>query len=125
MKEQNINEDLMQAVSEHNAKAVKDCLETGADPNYCVHFADEGPNTFNQPKTPLQLVMFCISDSLLEERDLKEFADIATLLLHFGADPKPAMQIAESRYGKYDPDMEKGPFTDVWHIVADAYRHFS
>ncbi|MNC97970.1 hypothetical protein D3C83_158010 [compost metagenome] len=66
------------------------------------------------------MVMFCISDNLLEDDDLKQFAEIAKLLLRYGADPKPAMQIAEERYGKYGPGFADSPFMDVWSIVANA-----
>src|SRR5687767_11749237 len=100
MEKQNKNEALMDAIAYHNIKAVQNCLETGADPNYTRYRDDEEPNGYIQPTTPLRLVMFCISDSLLEDSDLKQFAEIAKLLLRYGADPKPAMQIAEDRYGK-------------------------
>ncbi len=119
MKKQDNNEELMDAVSSFNVEAVKDCLEHGADPNYYVE-VDEAYESKNQPTTPLRMVMFRISDNMLEDEDLRKFAEIAQLLLDYGADPKPAMQIAESRYGKYNTDSEQSPFMDVWHIVANA-----
>ena len=109
----------MKAVEYHRVQAVQDCLGSGADPNYVQLW--EG-NSENQPTTPLRMVMFCISDALLEEDDLKQFAEIAALLLHYGADPKPAMKLAEARYGKYDPSFPDSPFMDVWRIVARATR---
>jgi len=118
MKEQNKNEDLMDAVSCFNVKAVKNCLEDSADPNYKRIYREEYSACI-QPDTPLRLVMFRISDCMLEDSDLRKFAEIAEILLSYGADPKPAMQIAESRYGKYDPDFEQSPFADVWHIIAN------
>jgi hypothetical protein len=102
-------------------QAVRDCLESGADPNYTRHW-DEGEPA-GQPTTPLRLVMFCISDALLEDIHLRNFAEIATLLLSYGADPRPAMEIAEYRYGKYDPGFESSPFMDVWHIIAKRKQH--
>jgi hypothetical protein len=60
----------------------------------------------------------CISDSLLQDADLEQLAEVARLLLRHGADPRPGMQIAEERYGKYDPNLPASPFMDVWHIVA-------
>jgi hypothetical protein len=116
MENPNKNEDLINAIESNNVQAVRDCLEKGADPNYTRHW-DES-EAAGQPTTPLRLVMFCISDALLEDIHLKNFAEIATLLLSYGADPKPAMEIAEHRYGKYDPANESGPFMDVWHIIA-------
>jgi hypothetical protein len=118
MEQPSKNEDLMDAIASNNINVVRDCLESGADPNYTRHW-DESESA-GQPNTPLGLVMFCISDCLLEDIHLRNFAEIATLLLSYGADPKPAMEIAEYRYGKYDPADESGPFMDVWHIIARA-----
>lgn len=119
MNQSDKNEALMEAVSFHNVKAVQAWLEKGADPNYIKVYETEYPQ--NQPTTPLRMVMFCISDNLLEEDDLKQFAEVATLLLQHGADPEPAMQLAEIRYGKYDTYPENG-FMNVWHIVAKAHQ---
>jgi hypothetical protein len=114
---ENANEALMAAIERHDKRAVQQCLERGCDPNYTRSPEDdEGYGV--RPKTPLALVMFCISDSLLEDHDLEQFAEVARLLLRHGADPGPAMQIAEERYGKYDPSLPSSPFMDVWHIVA-------
>ena len=111
-----INEDLKEAIEFHNVEAVHDCLKRGADPNCVWPMLSESPE--NQPTTPLRMVIFRISDNLLEDSDLKQFAEIATLLLNYGADAKPAMQLAELRYGEYDPKTEDSPFMDVWRIVA-------
>ncbi|MEW6469987.1 MAG: hypothetical protein AB1458_13750 [Bacteroidota bacterium] len=110
-----INEALMDAVADCKMEEVKRCLEQGADPNY---FRPVGDNHM-QPTTPLRLLMFRLSDSLLEDHHFPKLAEIAKLLLKYGADPKPALEIAEHRYGKYDPHA-KGPFMDVWHIIANA-----
>jgi len=120
MIERNKSEDLMDAIAYCNLRAVQDCLENGADPNYTRHRDEDEPNGYMQPTTPLRLVMFRISDNLLDDSHLIQFAEIARLLLHYGADPKPAMQIAEYRYGKYNPDAESSPFIDVWNIIANA-----
>ena len=100
--------------------AVRACLQAGADPNYTVTFEGAASDA-GQPTTPLRLVMFRISDCDLTDDDLRRYAEIARLLLRFGADPEPAMQIAESRYGPHDPSRgDDGPFMEVWNIVADA-----
>lgn len=114
----NLNEELMNAIVRHDVEAVKNCLENGAYPNYSRFRDDEEPNGLIQPTTPLRMVMFCISDCMLEDDDLKYFTEIAKLLIHYGADPKPAMEIAEDRYGKYDPDAQNGLFMEVWRIVS-------
>ncbi|MFI5203334.1 MAG: hypothetical protein ACHQF2_02470 [Flavobacteriales bacterium] len=120
MEQQNPNETLMNAIESRDIKTILLCLENGADVNYTRHKDEDEPNGSMQPTTPLRLVMFCISDCLLEDDHLKQFAEIANLLLQHGADPKPAMQLAEYRYGKYDPAAEKSPFMDVWHLVASG-----
>ena len=118
--EQNKNDALMDAVAFYDVKAVKDCLESGADPNYTRFRDEDEPDGYIQPTAPLRLVMFRISDSILEDDSPKKFAEIAKILLDHGADPKPAMKIGESRYGKYDPNAPESLFMDVWHIVAKA-----
>ncbi len=117
---ENVNDALRDAVINHNVKIVQDCLNRGADPNYAVVIVEDAAEDYNQPTTPLKLVVFCISDNMLKDDDLKQFAKITALLISNGADPKPAMQLAETRYGKYNPNHEKSPFMDVWHIIANA-----
>jgi hypothetical protein len=111
-----VNDQLMDAVARHDPQAVRECLERGADANYFV--AMENPD--DQPTTPLRMVMFRISDSLLTDADLDQCAAITRLLLRSGADPRPALQLAERRYGRYDPDQPPTPFMRVWHIVANT-----
>jgi hypothetical protein len=120
MQELTLNEELMEAVASFDIEAVKSCLERGADPNYTRFRDEEEPNGYIQPTTPLRMVMFRISDSFLEDDDIKKFGEIAKILLKHGADPKPAMQIAECRYGKHDPNYNKNPFVEVWDIVANG-----
>jgi hypothetical protein len=114
----NINEELMKAVELHNVMAVENFLKNGADADYVSDRPEYQTDSEHQPTTPLRMVMFCISDSLLEENDLKEFAEIAEVLLAHGADPEPALQLAELRYGKYNQEAEKNPFMEVWDIIA-------
>jgi len=115
-----MSESLMEAVERNDVEAVRECLARGADPNYARVLDGYEPDHGHQPTTPLRLVMFRISDSLLDDRGLEQLAAIARLLLQHGADPKPAMRLAELRYGKYDPQRASSPFMDVWHIVANA-----
>jgi ankyrin repeat protein len=117
-----LNDLLMDAVAYHDVEAVRDLLGRGADPNFRTFKDEDEPDGFIQPTTPLRMVMFRISDSLLEDAELREFLKIAQLLLDHGADPGPAMEIAEDRYGKYDPTYESSPFMDVWHVVARAMK---
>jgi hypothetical protein len=118
MKAKSLNEKLMSAIELHDLAGVKACLGEGADANY-----DRGENAVESdgvvlPATPLCLVMFCISDCLLEDADLREFGEIARVLLAHGGDPRPALELAEERYGRYDPEAEGSAFMEVWGVVA-------
>src|SRR5688572_11712818 len=115
---ENLNEQLMRAVEDFDLARVAECLKQGADPSYMQYPDSEEPSGLIQPTTPLRMVMFRISDNFLNDDDLIIYGKIAKLLLQHGADPAPAMFIAEERYGKYDPNMGSSPFLDVWHIVA-------
>jgi hypothetical protein len=120
MENQDINEKLMEAVERFNWQAVKECLDLGANPNYCRFKDEDSPNGLMQPTTPLRMVMFRISDCDLTDQNLVQFREIARLLTEYGADPKPAMQIAEARYGKYNSNEPLSPFMEVWQIVAGS-----
>jgi hypothetical protein len=65
--------------------------------------------------------MFAISDQFVDDERLKQFAEVAQILIDHGADSQPAMEIAENRYGKYKPE-ESGAFMEVWHLVAKAMK---
>jgi hypothetical protein len=112
-----LNQALMKAIEEYDVTTVQDCLDRGADPNFIQTW--DGDRT-HQPNTPLRMVVFRISDNLLEDTELKLFADIASLLLQYGADPKPAIHLAELRYGKYDPTAQPDPFRNVLRILVQA-----
>ena len=120
MDSRSLNENLMDAIASCDVPAVETYLKGGADPNYVRPPYGNEAAEYLQPNTPLRLVVFCISDSQLEEGNLADFAKIASRLLRSGANPGPAMQLAELRYGKYNPAAEKSPFMDVWHIIAGA-----
>jgi hypothetical protein len=119
-----LNEALMEAVIYHRVAEVKKLLEQGANPNYYRATSENETNELHQPNTPLRLIMFCISDNLLEDKDLKDHAENAKLLLQYGADPKPAIALAESRYGKYVPEQftKDNIFDEIYRIVATAQR---
>jgi hypothetical protein len=112
-----LDQALMKAVEDYDVLGVKDCLTKGANPNYVRTW--DGDNT-HQPTSPLRMVVFRISDNFLEDAHLIKFAEIATLLLQYGADPKPAIQLAELRYGKYDPNVIPNPFKEVLRIIEQA-----
>jgi len=123
MKDNIENEKLLDAVAARDVNAVQGYLERGADPNYTIKIEMEGTDDAHQPTMPLKMVMFCMSDCNLEDSHLEQLADIARLLLQYGADPAPAMYIAESRYGKYDPTVAgDDPFWNVYRIVANAFH---
>ena len=112
-----MNAILMKAVEDHDVLGVRDCLAKGADPNYTISW---GNDDTHQPTTPLRMVVFRISDSFLVDDDLKEFSEIAKLLLQYGAEPTPAQLLAQLRYGKFDPTTDPNPFSDVLRIIERA-----
>ena len=116
----NLEDKLLHAVSSFDVEEVVSCLEKGVDPNCQFHFDIVVAGAKYQPSTPLRMVVFRISDNSLIDDDLRKFAKIARLLINKGADPAPAMELAETRYGKYDPNREPSPFMDVWNIIAGA-----
>lgn len=118
-----LNEQLLQAVTYHRVADVKRLLEEGANPNYDSYSGKSESDREGQPWAPLRMVMFRISDNLLEEKALVEFEEVARLLIKYGADPKPAMELAEHRYGKYNPNGESDLFMKVWDVVAVADQH--
>lgn len=115
---ENINDRLFDAISERDVSLVMKLLESGADPN--CYLPSPGENPEAQPTTPLRLVVFCISDTMLEEEDLLVFGEIAKLLLKHGADPKSAVELMELRYGKFDTAAEKSPFMQVCQTIVSA-----
>ena len=110
----------MEAICNYDIESVKQCLVDGANPNYREFEDKDEPSGIIQPTTPLRMVMFRISDSFLEDIDLMQFAEIAQLLLASGADPKPALEIAQARYGEYIPGLTPVGFWKVYRIVAEA-----
>lgn len=116
-----LNDQLIEAVTYHNVAEVTRLLEAGADPNYETFTGMKESGRQHQPYTPLRLVMFCISDSLLEDADIAQHAEVAKLLLRYGADPEPAMALAEQRYGKYDPQRQSR-LMPAWRVVAAAMK---
>ncbi len=97
---------LMNAVAACDLGEVRAALAAGADANAVIPVFDDSPDPPKQPDTPLELVVFRVSDAMLDDDDLRRLAEIARLLVEHGADPAPAMAMAEHRYGPYDPDLE-------------------
>ncbi len=115
---------LMEAVAYIDSLKVESLIKKGADPNYIDPDYDNIKDREAQPYTPLRLVIFRISDCLLQEKDLEKFAKIAALLVRAGADPKPAIELSESRYGKYDSNenSKKNNFEKVLDVIYRASK---
>lgn len=107
------------ALISHDAEAVKYFLGSGEDPNQVFPTIAGADTSIHQPATPLTLVVSCISNPMMEESHFMQFAAIAKLLIEYGADPKPALELAEIRFGKYNPEAEDA-FMDVRRIIANA-----
>jgi hypothetical protein len=106
------------AISYADVDKVKECLESGMDPNAVrqLHHKDLITGRYlpiwngdgspypeideGQPNTPLKLVVFRISDCFLEDEDLIRFEPVAKLLVAAGASCDEAIVYAKSRYGE-------------------------
>jgi len=95
-----INKKLTLAVCYHHINGVIEFLDQGGDPNY-IRDSPVQEESY-QPTTPLKLVVFRISDCMLTNSDLDDYGIIAKLLLDAGADPIPAMELLNHRYGQFD-----------------------
>ena len=124
MNKNEFNELLRKAICEYNVSDVKRLLEIGADPNYKL--PEEEYKNFDayeyQPYTPLRLVVFIISDCMIGDQELEQAAKIASLLIKYGAYVKPAIELAESRYGKYNPKIKHTPFSSVLKVIYNAFN---
>ena len=121
MDSRDLNEELMDAIVFLETNKVKECLRKGADPDYCRFRDEEEPNGLIQPTTPLRMIMFRISDCDIIENELKEYVKITKILLDHGADPGPAVKIAEDRYGIYKPELNDGcAFMEVYRLVVES-----
>ena len=73
----------------------------------------------------LSHVMFMLSDAMIAEEGFAELAKLTTMLLDYGADPAPTLELAEQRYGKYSDGLNGYPVEDdnVWvpyRLVTEA-----
>jgi hypothetical protein len=105
---------LCAAVAAIELAQVTTLLESGYDANGIR--APGGEESF-QPDQPLKMVMFRLSDCYIDTEQEATFAEIAKVLLRYGADPKPAMHIAEVRYGPYSKEDHRW---EAWDIIATA-----
>ena len=115
--ENDINETLMNAISECDAKAVKYSLDNGANPNFHVDHEWYKESPESQPDSPLKLVMFRASDNLLSTNKLKALKNIAEVLLTEGAASEPAKKMAEIRYGVYNKKRPDNVFEEIISLV--------
>jgi len=112
----NIDDELHNAVSEHNEEKVLELLQKGANPNYIrqtwvrdekykwyrVYDAngneiEEDDSEMIQPKTPLRLCIFMLC-SCLTKNDEKIY-NIAKMLIEYGADKVEALSYFRRLYG--------------------------
>lgn len=117
-----LNDLLRKAICERNYTEVTKLLESGADPNYKLPeevYIDCSDYEY-QPYSPLRLLVFIISDCMIGDKELEVDAKVASLLLKFGANAQSAMELAENRYGKFNPQMKETPFSKVVRVVWEA-----
>lgn len=110
-------DELTKAVELIDVEGVEALLAAGADPN-AVRGA--GGEESYQPDRPLKMAMFRLSDCMLTEDHLSSLAQITRMLLVHGADPCPAMEIAESRYGEFPTGDAANDVYEAWKVVAQV-----
>lgn len=116
-----LNEQLLDAVALCDLTQIQQCLQAGADIHHVR--ALEAQSDTLQPVTVLSMVMYRISDNMLQMHELTRFQDITALLLSYGADTEHAMALAEQRYGPYDENLVDEAYTMMppWHLIARAH----
>ena len=97
-KQNQLNESLIGAVAKYNYQEIVSLLSSGADPNYTQYKDEDEPMGYIQPTTPLRMVLFRISDCMLEDEHLRIYKKITELLLKHGADCEHAIPIITSWY---------------------------
>lgn len=117
MSNPDINQQLMEAVQYRKVERIRELLDIGADPNYFDDNFDF--DLSGQPTTPLRTVVFCISDALISTNEIQQFYVIAGLLLEHGADPKPAIELAEKRYGPFHLMDKRNPLQNVLSLIYE------
>ena len=116
---ENDGTDLTNAVSALDLALVSSLLNSGANPNALQPPSSSPLTGSDQPDSPLKMAMFCLSNTLLSPSDHDTLESITLSLLDAGADPLPAMRIAEMRYGPYS-SCDSGSAWGAWRAVAAA-----
>merc|ERR1712166_914784 len=94
---------LVAATSAIDLDTVRALLDAGHKPNSST---TTPPLQSGTPSDALCMVVFRLSDCLLSDAERATLADIAALLLKHGAEPAPAVALAESRYGAYGGPLD-------------------
>jgi hypothetical protein len=93
-----LDEKLLRAVGDVDFGAACEALTAGANVNYNRPISpNEDPS--DQPTSPLRMILFRLSDCLLTDAEDDTLIRLAHLLLAWAAEPEPAIEIAEARYG--------------------------
>ena len=90
-----------EGIADANATIVHDCLILGADPNFEMPYNLHEPKE-TQPITPLQLVLFYVSKTLVTKSDISTYITITKLLLDYGARADSAITYCQSLLGDKD-----------------------
>jgi hypothetical protein len=80
-----------------------------------------------QSVTVPSMVLFRISDNMLEAPYLLKFKEITVMLLAHKADRVYAMAFTQDRYGSYDENLHDQAYVmmPVWRLIAQAHARFA
>lgn len=95
-----INVNLIAAVSAVLLEEVERWLKSGAEPNW-EHSAMPLQYDPYIPRTALTILVFRISDCMLSDNQMHKYAAIARMLIQHGAVTTKARELSEARYGPY------------------------
>ena len=95
----NINHNLIAAIEAVRLDEVRKFLDGGADPNYDIGPSLGPDDCLYKPRTPLNTLVFCISNALLSMKQLEDYCDISRLLIERGAQTGELLEHTLERYG--------------------------
>jgi hypothetical protein len=114
----NVDENLLEAVSSVKYEEVRRWLSLGADPNL-----DNGDSLHRYeyfPRTSMTLLVFRFSDCLLSDNQVQTYLDIARLLISAGAHTEDAKRLFIMRYGdprETEETNDADPYIELFNML--------
>jgi hypothetical protein len=129
--ENKFHKNLVRAISNLDYNEVLRSLKKGADSNFFVsnpHFDTLTDDEKWYCISPISVLIYRQKNynllyNLKNKNDINSEIKIAYLLLDYGANPTPALELANKLYGKFTPsNTRKSGFKKLWDILFHAQR---